>query len=145
MDGRRGISNVHTPPPINTYPTPPHASIDINIKPLTTNPTKQAVMWLRAFSHPEWANTFDYFINLSAADIPIVPIEHIEARFVPFIVDYLCIILMYIVDPCVCAHAIHPPHRTCTHSRLAHTHIQTHEHTLQNNKHTHSILFHIQS
>lgn len=33
-------------------------------------------MWMRAFADPNWR--WDYFINLSAADIPIVPIEEIE-------------------------------------------------------------------
>lgn len=78
------VTYISIPPPTqdvingtpNFNPQPPQPPPKKN----TTTQKKQAVMWLRAFARPEWQNSWDYFINLSAADIPIVAMEHIEAR-----------------------------------------------------------------
>lgn len=59
---------------LGRYETPAHAYKSDT----TGHTTKQAVMWMRAFADPNWK--WDYFINLSAADIPIVPVEEIEVR-----------------------------------------------------------------
>ena len=67
---------------------------------LTHPPKKtQAVMWLRAFARPEWQNSWDYFINLSAADIPIVAMEHIEARVYIHVCVCVCVCVLY-TDVC---------------------------------------------